>query len=196
MKGKRKYGDSYYSSGYPPGYSDGMGAKGLGKIVKFIDNGGLVISWGQSAELFIGELSIEHSKGKKEEFRLPVRNIGDGLAKSGLFCPGSYVNVKLLKEHPLTLGMPDEVGAFYRGKPVFQTSIPSFDMDRRVIGTFPEEDILLSGHCDKEELLENKAVIVWLKKNKGELVLIGFNPQFRTSTPVTYKLLFNSILLR
>ncbi|MBC8402855.1 MAG: hypothetical protein H8E14_15325 [Candidatus Marinimicrobia bacterium] len=41
----------------------------------------------------------------------------------------------------------------------------------------------------------NKAGIVWLKKGQGQLVLFAFNPQFRASTSVSYKLMFNSILL-
>jgi hypothetical protein len=68
-------------------------------------------------------------------------------------------------------------------------------MDRRVIGKFKEKEILISGYCEKEELLSNKTCLVWLKKGKGQLVLFGFNPQFRASTHGSYKLLFNSVLL-
>ena len=91
--------------------------------------------------------------------------------------------------------MEDEIGVFFRGKPVFTTSLPRFDMDRRVIAKFPEEDILLSGYAEKEEILKDRSALVWLKKGKGQLVLFGFNPQFRGSTNVSFKLLFNSLLL-
>ena len=91
--------------------------------------------------------------------------------------------------------MPSELGVFFRGYPVFQTSIPSFDMDRRVIGIFPDKGIFMSGYVEKEELLANKSVLIWLKKNKGQFVLFGFNPQFRASTQGAFKLLFNSLLL-
>lgn len=68
-------------------------------------------------------------------------------------------------------------------------------MDRKVIAAFPEDNLLMSGYCENCKLLENKAVLVWLKKNRGQLILFGFNPQFRASTPVSYKLIFNSILM-
>ena len=68
-------------------------------------------------------------------------------------------------------------------------------MDRRVIAKFPEKNILLSGYSENQELLGNKSAMIWLKKGKGQLVLFGFNPQFRASTQGSYKLLFNSLLL-
>ena len=92
--------------------------------------------------------------------------------------------------------MPESVGVFYRGQPVFKTSQPVFDMDRRVIGQTPDKDILMSGYIEKEELLKEKPLMIWLKKGEGQFVLFGFNPNFRASTHATYKLLFNAILLK
>jgi len=89
--------------------------------------------------------------------------------------------------------MPAEVGVFYRGNPLFNTSVPRFEMDRRVIAAFPEKDILISGYCEKEEKLSEKPAMIWIKKGKGELILYAFNPQFRASTQATYKLLFNAL---
>jgi hypothetical protein len=79
---------------------------------------------------------------------------------------------------------------------VFETSLPRFDMDRRVVGTFPEGDVFVSGYIENEEKLDNKVALVWLKKGKGQMVLFAFHPQFRASTGATYKLLFNSLLLK
>jgi hypothetical protein len=55
--------------------------------------------------------------------------------------------------------------------------------------------MLMSGYCENEEKLANQAVMIWLKKGKGQLVLFGFNPQFRASTQATYKLIFNALLM-
>lgn len=197
MQGKWKAGEKeqYAISSYPPEYTKGIGKKGMEQLMTFLDSGGIIVSWGQSTELFLGTHEINRGKKGKEEFQLPVRNMSKMLKASGLFCPGSLVKILLKNNHPITLGMPKEIGVLFDGGPVFSTSIPDFDMDRRVIGKFPEINILLSGYCEKEEKISNRTAAVWLKKGKGQLVLFGFNPVFRASTQVSFKLLFNSILL-
>ena len=69
-------------------------------------------------------------------------------------------------------------------------------MDRRVIGKFPEKNILLSGYCEKQETVGDKTNLVWLRKGKGQIILFGFSPLFRASTQVAYKLLFNALLMQ
>ncbi len=194
-KGKYKSDGEYYISNYPPEFTAGIGDEGKEQLMTFLDQGGIVIAWGRSTKLFEGQLKIKRGKDEVEEFRLPFSDRSDKLSKAGLYCPGSLIRLQLKKEHPITVGMEAEIGVFSRGKPVFSTSFPNFDMDRRVIGKFPETDILLSGYCENEEKLANQIGLVWLKKGKGQLVLFAFNPQFRASTNVSYKLLFNSILL-
>ena len=183
------------ASAYPPGFTKGIGEKGFEKILKFLEKGGKIISWGESTGLFMGTLKIKHAEDT-EEFILPLQDISSALKSKGLYCPGSFVNINLRIDHPLTLGMQDQIGVFYRGQPVFTTKEPQFDMDRRVIATFPEKDVLRSGYIENGELLGNKSAMVWLKKGKGQVVLFAFNPQFRASTPVSYKLLFNALLLK
>ncbi|MCX6287825.1 MAG: M14 family metallopeptidase [Bacteroidetes bacterium] len=194
MEGKNESDGQIYPTSYPPEYTKGIGKKGMAKLMDFFNQGGRILSWGASTELFTGLLSVKAADTSRE-FRLPVRDISKRLTKEGLFCPGSFVSMNLVSDNPLTAGMPSSTGIFFRGEPVFATSIPCFDMDRRVIGKFPEENILLSGYCEKPEKLADKSVMVWLKKGKGQLILYGFGPQFRASTQATYKLLFNPLLL-
>jgi len=190
--------DSYYMSYYTPEYTKGMGKDGLKKLMAWFENGGKIISWGGSTALFEGKLTVEKKEGKttqKEMFRLPYRDISSRLSEKGLYVPGSLIKICLRNDNPLTLGMPPHVGVFSRGRPVFETSIPSFDSDRRVLGYYPEKEILMSGYAEHPELMAGKAAIVWVRKGRGEMVLMGFNPQFRVSTPATFKLLFNAILM-
>ena len=188
--------DVYNIPAYPPEVLKGIGDDGMQKILKFLDEGGIIISWGESTALFFGPLTLKKENGEKENFQLPCKDLSEDLKKKNFFCPGSLLQADLLQDHPLTYGLPQKVGVFSRGNPVLATSIPHFDMDRRVIGSFPEKDILMSGYIENEEALSNKPAMVWIKKGKGQLVLFGFNPQFRASTTGTYKLLFNSLLMK
>ncbi len=194
MNGKPGTEGSVYMSNYHPDYQKGMGKKGLEKLLLFINNGGRVISWGQSTDLFAGMLEITDGE-KKEEFVLPFTNVAEQAQKEGLLIPGSWVRMTVKQDHPLTYGMPAETGIFYRGQPLFATSVPRFDMDRRVIGVFPDDDLIISGFGENEEKIADKAAMLWLRKGKGQIVLYAFNPQFRASTPATYKLLFNALFL-
>lgn len=195
MEGKYGSEGKMYVANYPPEFTKGIGKKGFDQVMKFVDAGGTIISWGESTELFEGMLTIKGEKETTESFNLPFSNNASQLQKQGLYCPGSLLKIELLEDHPLTLGMPAELGIFSRGEPVFSTSIPNFDMDRRVIAKYPEKEILMSGYIEKQELMANKSAMLWLKKGKGQFVLFGFNPQFRASTNGAYKLLFNSLLL-
>jgi hypothetical protein len=196
MEGKYKAREEYYLADYPPEYTKGIGKTGMEKLMAFLESGGIVISWGGSTPLFLGKLEIVRGKEEKEEFQLPVQDISESLQKSGLYCPSALMKTLLLEDHPLTLGLPREIGVIFNGNPVFATSVPIFDMDRRVIGKFPEKEILMSGYCEKQETLGNKTNLVWLKKGKGQVVLFAFSPIFRASTQAAYKLLFNALLLQ
>lgn len=194
MNGRFESDGKPVPSRYPSEYSRGMEKEGLENLLQFINNGGKVMAWGPAVELFMGALAMGENDNK-EEFQLPVSNVGKDLSSKGLYVPGALLRVKLRSNHPLTLGMPEEMGVFHRGRPVFQTSVPYFDMDRRVIASFAEDNILMSGYAEKEELLKKQAALVWLKKGKGQIILSSFNPQFRSSTAATYKFLFNALLM-
>jgi len=194
MTGKRKSDDEYYLGSYHPDYVKGMEKEGFGKLMEFSDKGGIILAWGGSAGLFEGILKIRRKDGE-EEFQLPFRDISSELTKEGLYVAGSLLKLDVTPDHPLTLGMPERIGVFSRGRPVFRTSLPVFDTDRRVIGTYPEKEVLMSGYIAGEKKIGNKAAMIWMRRGRGQFVLYGFNPQFRASTQASYKLLFNALLL-
>ncbi|HPC82263.1 MAG TPA: M14 family zinc carboxypeptidase [Thermoanaerobaculaceae bacterium] len=194
-KGRYKRDGDYYLPRLPLAFRKGIGDKGMERLMAFFDGGGVILAWGRSCGLFLDVLEIKRGKGVTEDFRLPVADVGEELAGKGLDVTGSWLRVNVLQDHPLTWGMPPESGVFSRGNPVLRTSLPGPDTDRRVLASFPERDILLSGHLEGEKLLANTVAAVWTRKGKGQLVLYAFAPQFRASTPATYKLLFNALLL-
>jgi hypothetical protein len=193
MKGKYKRGDRYVVNDYPPEYRKPISKEGLGRLTAFIEGGGIVVSWGGSTGLFTEGLAPESGEKDGEKIELPVRDVTKSLKDVSV--PGAFLAVDFIPDDPLTWGMEGRGGGFSRGSPVFATSIPRLDTDRRVVAIYPERDLLLSGYIEGERTLQNKPVMVWVRAGKGQLVLFGFRPQFRGSTPATFKLVFNAILL-
>ena len=180
-------------SNYPPEFQKGMGKKGMEKLLMFVNDGGTVLSWSGSTDLFTGMLDFTRDS-VKEEFMLPYSNDATSATSAGLFVPGSLIKAGF-SGHPLAYGMPSESSIFYSGSPLFNTRIPGFDMDRRVIGRFSKKDLVVSGYAEKEEYLSEKPVMLWIRKGKGQIVLYSFRPLFRASSQGTYKLVFNALLL-
>lgn len=195
LEGKSKNASGAYTpSSLPPEYAKGMGKEGLKRIMEFVNNGGNVVSWGNSTDLFMDPMKITIGK-EEEEFSLPIFNIANQLEKKGLYVAGSLATVKVNTNEPVTYGLEETANVFYRGNPVFQTSQPGFEMDRRVIASFPKENICPSGFMKNEELLAKLPAAVWIQKGKGQMVFFSFSPQFRSSTSGVYKFLFNALLL-
>lgn len=194
LQGHYERGGQYRMSSYPPEYTKGMGKEGLEKVLKFVDEGGKVISWGNSTEIFMGKQSISGKEDAKEEFKLPVSNVAERYKKKGLYIPGSLVRVDLNDEIDFTIGMPGYTAAFHRDNPILSTSMPLFDMDRRVIGRFADDNTLMSGYAEEIDKIQGEPAIVWLKKGAGEMLVFSYSPQFRGSTPQNYKLIFNALL--
>jgi hypothetical protein len=125
MQGKNEREGKPVPSNYPPEFAKGMEKKGFDNLMKFVNNGGRIMAWGPAVELFLGAIAIgEKEDENKEEFMLPVSDIGKNLATKGLYVPGSLLRVNFRTEHPLAWGMPEQCGVFHRGTPVFRTSIP------------------------------------------------------------------------
>jgi hypothetical protein len=200
-KGKRRRGDSYYGGDLPPEQRQPLGRKGLRGLADFLVGGGVVVAWGESTGVFLGGLpepgaeEEDTDEGGRESMEPPVRDISEQATKGGLYVPGAWLRAAVLQDHPVTWGMPANAGVFSRGTPVFQSSIPRLDTDRRVLVTHPEDHVLASGYIEGADEIANRAVGVWVRKAAGQLVLFGFRPQHRASTPATYKLLFNALLL-
>ncbi|MCC7295750.1 MAG: hypothetical protein IT188_07905, partial [Acidobacteria bacterium] len=68
------------------------------------------------------------------------------------------------------------------------------DWDRKVVASYPEEDLLLSGWIMGEETIARKAAVVDAPHKKGRVVLIGIACQSRAQSHGTYKFLLNSLL--
>ncbi len=110
-----------------------------------------------------------------------------GLPHAEFYSPGSLLSVLLDSTQPIAYGMPDPAAAMFVNGPAFDTK------EGRVIGKFPLRSPLLSGLLIGPQHLYGKAAVVTVPVGKGEVVLIGFRPNFRAQARGTYKILFNSL---
>jgi hypothetical protein len=174
---------SRYFPELPPDYAGGIGREGVQALKRFVEDGGTLITLASAGELIT------------DEFNVPVRNTLARAKGEEFSCPGSLLRLNLDTNHPVSWGMSSEVAAFVDEGIAYQTSIPGSEMERSVIGWYPDdaEDILLSGWIRGADRLQRKAAVVSLTQGKGKIVMLGFRVQQRAQTEGTFKLLFNSI---
>ena len=72
--------------------------------------------------------------------------------------------------------------------------MPSGDWDRKVVASYPREDVLSSGWLLGEEYIARKPALVDFTYKKGHIILVGFRCQHRAQSHGTYKFLLNSLL--
>ncbi|MCH7626240.1 MAG: hypothetical protein IIC83_09980 [Chloroflexi bacterium] len=163
------------SGNYHPDYCGGIGDGGAEKLREFVEKGGTLIAWDGAARW-----AIQH-------LELSVKNCLSGLPHAEFYAPGSLLSVLLDSKHPIAYGMPDPAAAMFVNGPAFETK------EGRVVGKFPLRSPLLSGLLIGPQHLYGKAAIVTVPLSKGEVILIGFRPNFRAQARGTYKILFNSL---
>lgn len=171
----------HYFSSYPPEYRSGINEKGIENLKKFVQNGGVLVSLGDSCEFFINKLELS------------VRNVVENIDSKEFFCPGSTLKVTIENTHPIGYGMPDEGLILFWSNPAFEI-IPNPNNEHyQTVVRFKKRDLLQSGWLIGEEHLSRKSALVCAQKGKGQVVLIGFHAQHRCQTHGTFKLLFNCL---
>ncbi|MCK4645014.1 MAG: peptidase M14 family protein [Candidatus Aminicenantes bacterium] len=175
-----RYG-RYYTE-MPPEYEGGIGKEGVEALKAFVEKGGILVTLNDACNLVF------------KEFKSPARNALEGVARSTFFCPTSLLKIKVDNESPIGYGMPKEAAAMFSRSIALSTRIPSAEWDRKVVASFPEEDLLLSGWLLGEDVITRKAAVVDTRYKKGHIVLIGIRCQFRAQSHGTYKFLLNALL--
>jgi len=179
----------------PEEYTGGIGDKGVKALREFVELGGTLVCLNRASEFAI------------EQFKLPVRNVVDGLPRTNFFVPGSILRIELDTNHPIAKGMPKESIAWVENSPVFEISgtgvspvSPTGKMPvphAKVIAWYPrDKDPLLSGWLLGGDRIKGKAALVEVSYGKGRIILFGFRPQYRAQSLATYPLLFNAIARR
>jgi len=166
----------------PPEYSGGIGKEGVEALKKFVEEGGILVTLNDACGLAF------------KEFSVPAQNALERVNRSEFFCPTSILKLKVDNKTPIGYGLPRNVGAVFSRSMAISTRVPSGEWDRKVVATFPEDDILMSGWLLGEDVLARKAAVVDITHKKGHIILIGIRCQHRAQSHGTYKFLLNALL--
>ncbi len=171
----------YYTE-KPPKYEGGIGKEGIEALKTFVKEGGILVTLNDACNLVF------------KNFKVPASNGLENVNRSDFFCPTSILKIKVNNSSPVGYGMAPESAAMFSRSLTIDTNVPRGEWDRKVVASFPQEDILLSGWLLGEDRIAREACVVDLNHKKGHIILIGIRCQFRAQSHGTYKFLLNSML--
>jgi hypothetical protein len=164
-----------------PEYAYALMPDDLKGFEAFIRGGGTVIGFNSAARFVI------------QQFKLPVKNVVEGLKAEEFSLRGSIVEVRTDAAHPVMAGMPAQAAVFVDGSPVWGT-LDGFQ--GTVLARYAETGSpLLSGALIGEKFLQGKAAALDCRLDQGHVILLGFRPQWRAQSFGTFRVVFNAVLL-
>ncbi|MGZ5488512.1 MAG: hypothetical protein ACXWF4_08270, partial [Candidatus Aminicenantales bacterium] len=172
----------FRQSPVPPEYEGGIGQEGVDALKAFVEKGGILVALNGASDFAISE------------FGAPARNALTGVDRTKFFCPTSILRILVDNETPIGYGMPKEAAAMFVNSMALDTFSPAYEWDRKVVASYPEDEVLLSGWLLGEEYLTRKAAVVDTKWKEGRIILIGIRCQNRAQAHGTYKFLLNALL--
>ena len=174
--------DRSISEGHPAGslperFTGGLGAAGRAAVREFVESGGRLIVMEEAAEFAAGL------------FELGVRNAVQGLSNTDFYVPGSILRVDLAAD-PLTAGYDGSTPVWYwRSSRAFEVG----DERVEVIGRYSADQPVVAGWVFGPERLAGKPALLRARVGRGEVILFGFQPNYRGQSIVTWPLFFNAI---
>ena len=89
--------------------------------------------------------------------------------------------------------MPEQALGLFVNSPAFGLMGSRNNFENKIVGKYPDADVMQSGWLIGEEKLFGKASLLDLKYGEGRVILIGFGSQWRGQLHGTFRLFFNSI---
>jgi hypothetical protein len=160
----------------PPEYTGGLGEKGAETLKAFAAAGGTLVFLNRASAYAIDRLGVK------------ARNVLANVQAKDFYCPGSLLNVKLDTASPLTRGLPADIAIWDEGSPAWETTDTS-------VAKFVDRNVLASGWLLGEKSIAGKTALIDAKSGSGHIVMFGMRPQYRAQSYLTFKLLFNSLLM-
>ncbi|HSQ31325.1 MAG TPA: M14 metallopeptidase family protein [Gemmatimonadaceae bacterium] len=159
--------------------ADSATAEEVRALDEFVRGGGTVVAWNQGATSLATAL------------RLPVRNVVAGVNRRDFFTGGSIMQVVTDPTQPVMAGMPPRADVFVFNSPVFTTTD---GFNGSVLAKFPSDvSPLRSGFLNGQQYMQGFAAALDVKHDRGHVVLLGFQPQWRGQPTGTFRTVFNSL---
>jgi hypothetical protein len=163
---------------YPEEFTGGIGDQGIENLKKFTEDGGKIICFDAACNALI------------KRFKLPVKNVLEGLKRSEFYCPGSILNLE---------GPPTEswVKGINSPNPVYFINSSAYEITDnekvRQLAAYAKKDVLLSGWLLGEKYLQGRTALAEADYGKGKILMFAFRPQHRGQTWATFPLIFNAL---
>jgi hypothetical protein len=164
----------------PPEYTGGIGEKGAAALLEFANAGGTIIFLNRASNYAIDRLGVK------------AKNVLAGVPPRDFYSPGSLLNVVLDTSNPLTFGLPRDIAVWSEASPVFEITEASSESS---VARYPQRDILASGWLLGETRIAARTALIDARSGSGHMILFGMRPQYRGQSYLTFKLLFNALVL-
>jgi len=171
-----------YMTPMPLEYEGGIEKEGVEALKAFVEEGGIMVTLNEACELAF------------KDFEVPARNALEKVERTKFFCPTSILKINVDNTSPIGYGLQEETPAVFSDSPAMDTWLPRNEWNRKVVASYPEDEILLSGWLLGDDVIARQAAVVDTQHKKGHIVLIGFPCQMRAQSHGTYKFLLNALL--
>ncbi len=158
----------------PPVYQGGIGEDGSLALEEFVLKGGRLLLYGRAGLWAI------------PRFNLKVKDIRKG--KKSFSSPGSLLVVDVNAASPLARGYGRKAVVFYQQNPLYEVK------EGIAVLRLPSYYPVLSGIAFNYEKGKGKALMVEVKRGRGEVILYGFKVVNRAQSVATFPFLFNALL--
>ncbi len=165
--------------GSSPDIRGGMGLEGLDELRKFVEQGGVLITLGDSSAM-------------PADFDL-APDVETGKPGSDFYAPGPIVNAKVLKTgNPIFYGYEDAViPVRWATSTLF--SLPSYDRTD-VLMEFPGgKKNVLSGLMNGADGIKHRPAIIDMPVGQGQVLMFATNPIYRWQNFGEYRMLYNAL---
>jgi hypothetical protein len=155
----------------------GLTAASVNSLKDFVSDGGTLVCFDAACEMTI------------KQFKLPLKNVLEGLRSSDFYCPGSIVSIDIDNTNAMARGVPRSMNAYFINSSAFEST----DSDVRVIARYAKDNVLRSGWLLGESKLRGQIALAETRLDKGRVVLFAFRPQHRGQTWGTLPLIWNAL---